>query len=55
MGFIDPVHVFNLFVVFRIERVYFVDANMEDVLVTTVDKMASTMDTPPMMFVGAAL
>ena len=55
VGFVDPMHVFDLFVVFLIERVYFIDADMEDVFVSTFHKMASTMDAPPMMFVGAAI
>ena len=41
--------------VFRIERVYFIDADMKDFLISTDDKMASTMNAPPMMFVGAAI
>ena len=53
--FVDPVHVFDLLVVFKIERVHLVDTNVEDVLVSTVHKMASTMDAPPKMFVGAAI
>ena len=55
VGFIDPVHVFDLFVIFRIERVDVIDADMEYILVSTVHKMASTMNAPPMMFVGAAI
>ena len=55
VGLVDPVHVFDLLIVFRIERVYFVDTDMENVFVSTVHKMASTMDAPPMMFVGTAI
>ena len=48
-------YVFDLFVVFRNERVYFIDADMEDIFVLTVHEMASTMNAPPKMFVGAAI
>ena len=51
----DPVHVLDLFVVVGIERVHVVDPNVEDVLVSTVHEIASTMDAPPKMFVGAAI
>ena len=40
---------------FRIERVDVVDADEEDVLALTVHEMASTIDAPPKMFVGAAI
>ena len=52
--FIDSVNVFDFFFV-RIKRIDIVDADMEDILVSTVHKMASTMDAPPKMFVGAAI
>ena len=48
-------YVFNLLVFFRIERVNVVDTDVEDVLVSTVHEMASTMNAPPKMFVGAAI
>ena len=48
-------HVLDLLVVVRIERVHVVDADMEDVLVSTAHEIASTMDAPPKMFVGAAI
>ena len=40
------------FIVVRIKRIDIVDADMEDILVSTVHK---TMDAPPKMFVGAAI
>ena len=48
-------YVFDLFVIFRIERVDVSDTDMKYILVATVHKMASTMDAPPIMFVGAAI
>ena len=48
-------HVFDLLIVFQIERVHFVYTNVEYVLISTVHKMALTMDAPPMMFVGVAI
>ena len=52
---VDPVHVFDFFIVVRIERVHIIDADVEDVIVLTVHQIASTMDAPPKMFVGAAI
>ena len=53
--FVDTVHVLDFLVVFRIERVHVVDTDMEDILVSTVHEIASTMDAPPKMFVGATI
>ena len=51
----DPVHVLDFLIVVRMERVHVVDADMEDVLVSTIHQIASTMDAPPKMFVSAAI
>ena len=51
----DQVHVLNFLVIIGIERVHVVDSDMEDVLLPTVHEIASTMNAPPKMFVGAAI
>ena len=51
----DPVDMFDFLVVVGIERVHIVDADMKNVLLSTVHQITSAMDTPPKMFVGAAI
>ena len=51
----DPVHVLHFLIIIGIERVHVVDADMEDVLLSTVHQIASTMNAPPKMFLGAAI
>ena len=41
--------------VFGIERVHFIYTDMKEIILPTVHEMASTMNTPPMMFAGAAI
>ena len=47
-------NVFDFFFV-RIKRIDIVDADMEDILVSTVHEITPTMNAPPKMFVGAAI
>ena len=48
-------NVFDFLVVVRIKRIDIVDADMEDILVSTVHEITPTMDAPPKMLVGAAI
>ena len=51
----DPMDMFDFLIIIGIERVHIVDADMKNVIISTVHHETSAMDAPPKMFVGAAI